>query len=182
MKAWSNMWYMQLAKAEQGAKGCLALLSLCHLSRTLMILNQSSWVSLHPSLSWGVFPRPSCTFWCSSLLSPFSVHEFTCNRFRPICFCVNAALVLQFFSSEVTTRTHSPHKPNTFIVCTSVLLMAFLCLCWVYFSHTQVAELYTLLQMTSHTPCTMTSTLLQKNGKSLPKHRLRLPFSQLHHQ
>lgn len=58
--------------------------------------------------------------------------------------------------------------------------MAFLCTYWVYFPQAQVTELCTLVQMTPHRPCTMTSTLLQKNRKSLPKHHPHLPFSQLH--
>lgn len=109
--------------------------------------------------------------------------KFICDWFRPICSCINAALVLQFFPlPEVTTGTYSPfHKPNTFTVCTSNLPNGFsLPLLSLFLPNTS----YRIMHATSYDvyrPYRMTSTLLQENEKSLPKHCPHLPFSQLRH-
>lgn len=98
-------------------------------------------------------------------------YEFSCHQVRPICSCVNAALLHQnhkiftvgkdfqddqvqhlklFYLPEETSGTHSPAcKLKLSHSAHSVFSVAFLCPYWVYLSQMKVTELHMLPQITA---------------------------------
>lgn len=167
-----------ISKSRRRSGGRLLSLSLCHLPLPLQVLGHSSWVSLHVWLSQVGSPRPSCTFWCSS--PPLYIQsEFICDWFSELFGFVSTLISFcGFFSPwsyhqdtlsfSQTKRFHSLHLHTSQ---------------WLFAASTEfispkhkLQESYTLLHTMPHKPCTVASTLLQKNGKSLPKHCPHLPF------